>query len=167
MLNVKAIAIANSSVSIQQTFNGMLEGLTSESIKIASYYSSLSAKGKEFFNSCISELEVMFLQQDSKVITERAKTRKLRKQVSCIAKRTKTKKSFIRYAGGLFKTSLYEVLEFRAKQLLQRVGITPTETPILELMSIPVTDAGFIFNTVSLSSEVKCLLNLAAQVLAA
>lgn len=167
MLNVKAIAISHSSVSIQEVFNGLLEGLSSESIMISSYFNSLNRKGQEFFLSCLDTLEGYCVQEDASVVKDRVKTRKLRKQVSTVAKRTKTKKSFIRHVGGLFKTSLYEVLEFRAKQLLQRVGITPTETPILELMAIPLQEAGFIFNTVSLSSEVKCVLNLAAQVLAA
>ena len=58
-------------------------------------------------------------------------------------------------------------MEFEASLLLRRIGVIPTDSPILELMSIPVTEAGFIFNTEGLCNSLKAVLNMAAKVLAA
>ena len=159
---------ANSSElpSVQEYFNGMLEGLSSQEVLVGSYYSSLSVMGKNLFNNLFTEVS-----EEVVSISKTIKTRsvKLRKQISAVAKRH-SKKKVERSEKGIFiisKETLFSKMEFEASLLLRRIGVIPTDSPILELMSIPVTEAGFIFNTEGLCNSLKAVLNMAAKVLAA
>ena len=169
-LNTNVVNFVSSNMStapaVQEYFNGMIEGLSSSEILVGSYYSSLTHAGKGLFDRLFTEVseEVVNI---SKVIKNRSV--KLRKQISAMAKRH-TRKKVERTDKGLFtisKEALFSKMEFEASLLLRRVGITPTGAPILELMSIPVTEAGFIFNTEGLCNSLKFVLNMAAKVLAA
>jgi hypothetical protein len=64
------------------------------------------------------------------------------------------------------KETLFQKMEFEASLLLRRVGVTPTDSPILELMAIPVTEAGFLFSTEELCNSLRGVLAMAAKVLA-
>ena len=152
--------------SVQEYFNGMIEGLSPSEILVGSYYSSLSVMGKNLFNNLFTEVS-----EEVVSISKAIKTRsiKLRKQVSAVTKRH-SKKKVARADKALFqisKETLFQKMEFEASLLLRRVGVTPTDSPILELMAIPVTEAGFIFNTEGLCDSLKSVLNMAAKVLAA
>ena len=152
--------------SVQEYFNGMIEGLSPSEILVGSYYSSLSVMGKNLFNNLFTEVS-----EEVVSISKAIKTRsvKLRKQISAVAKRH-SKKKVERSEKGIFiisKETLFSKMEFEASLLLRRVGITPTDAPILELMSVPVSEAGFIFNTEGLCNSLKAVLNMAAKVLAA
>lgn len=166
--NVVNFVAANSSElpSVQEYFNGMLEGLSSQEVLVGSYYSSLTPTGKGLFDRLFESVS-----QEVVNISKTIKTRsvKLRKQISAVAKRH-SKKKVARADKGLFqisKETLFSKMEFEAGLLLRRVGVTPTDSPILELMSIPVTEAGFLFNTEELCNSLKAVLNMAATVLAA
>lgn len=152
--------------SIQAYFNGMLEGLTSNEVLVGSYYNTLTSQGKVIFNTLFTEVseEVVSV---SKAIKNRS--HKLRKQISAMNKRRVKKGSKVaRATAPIFTTpSLFSTMEAKASELLRRVGIKATETPILELMSIPATDAAFIFHTEELCSALKAVINMAAKVLAA
>lgn len=152
--------------SVQEYFNGMIEGLSPSEILVGSYYSSLSVMGKNLFNNLFTEVS-----EEVVSISKAIKTRsiKLRKQISAVTKRH-SKKKVARAGKGLFqisKETLFSKMEFESGLLLRRVGITPTDSPILELMSIPVSEAGFLFNTEELCNSLKAVLNMAATVLAA
>lgn len=152
--------------SVQEYFNGMIEGLSSSEILIGSYYNSLSVMGKNLFNNLFTEVS-----EEVVSISRTIKTRsvKLRKQISAVAKRH-TRKKVERADKGLFqisKETLFQKMEFEAGLLLRRVGVTPTDSPILELMAIPVMEAAFLFNTEGLCNSLKAVLNMAATVLAA
>ena len=156
----------NVAPTVQEYFNGMIEGLSSSEILVGSYYNSLTSVGKGLFDRLFTEVsdEVISISK-----TIKTRSNKLRKQVSAMAKRH-TRKKVERADKGIFtvsKESLFNKMEFEAGLLLRRVGITPTQTPILELMSIPVSEAGFIFNTEGLCNSLKAVLNMAAKVLAA
>ena len=157
---------ANSSElpSVQEYFNGMLEGLSSQEVLVGSYYSSLSVMGKNLFNNLFTEVS-----EEVVSISKTIKTRsiKLRKQVSAMTKRHRKTKKVERANSPIFKVSLVDKIQLEANLLLRRVGITPTDSPILELMAIPVTEAGFLFNTEGLCNSLKAVLNMAATVLAA
>ena len=159
---------ANTTVqpTIQAYFNGMLEGLSSSEIIVGSYYNSLTITGKGLFDRLFTEVS-----EEVVSISRSIKTRsvKLRKQISAVAKRH-SKKKVERSEKGIFiisKEALFSKMEFEASLLLRRIGVIPTDSPILELMSIPVTEAGFIFNTEGLCNSLKAVLNMAAKVLAA
>ena len=169
-LNNAVVSFVSSNTTVQPTiqayFNGMLEGLTSDQVLIGSYYDTLTSQGKMMFNTIFTEVseEVVSI---SKVIKYRSV--KLRKQISAVAKRH-SKKKVERSEKGIFiisKETLFSKMEFEASLLLRRIGVIPTDSPILELMSIPVTEAGFIFNTEGLCNSLKAVLNMAAKVLAA
>lgn len=163
---VVSFVAANTSVepTIQQYFNGMLEGLSSSEILVGSYYNSLTNTGKGLFNSLFTEVS-----EEVVSISKSIKTRsiKLRKQISAVAKRHRKAKKVVRSTSPIFTVNLFEKMEVEAGLLLRRVGITPTETPILELMSIPVQEAGFLFNSEELCNSLKAVLNMASKVLAA
>ena len=161
-----AAANINVAPTVQEYFNGMIEGLSSSEILVGSYYNSLTSVGKGLFDRLFTEVsdEVISISK-----TIKTRSNKLRKQVSAMAKRH-TRKKVERADKGIFtvsKESLFNKMEFESGLLLRRVGITPTQTPILELMSIPVSEAGFIFNTEGLCNSLKAVLNMAAKVLAA
>ena len=169
-LNTAVVSFVNSNINVapavQEYFNGMLEGLSSSEILVGSYYSSLTSVGKGLFDRLFTEVsdEVISISR-----TIKTRSNKLRKQISAVAKRH-SKSKVQRADKGIFtvsKESLFNKMEFEASLLLRRVGITPTDSPILELMSIPVTEAGFIFNTEGLCNSLKAVLNMAAKVLAA
>ena len=169
-LNTAVVSFVNSNINVapavQEYFNGMLEGLSSSEILVGSYYNSLTSVGKGLFNRLFTEVsdEVISISR-----TIKTRSNKLRKQISAVAKRH-SKSKVQRADKGIFtvsKESLFNKMEFEASLLLRRVGITPTDSPILELMSIPVTEAGFIFNTEGLCNSLKAVLNMAAKVLAA
>ena len=169
-LNTNVINFVNNNATtlptVQQYFNGMIEGLSSSEILVGSYYNSLTITGKGLFDRLFESVS-----EEVVSISKTIKTRsvKLRKQISAVAKRH-SKKKVERADKGIFtvsKESLFNKMEFESGLLLRRVGITPTQTPILELMSIPVSEAGFIFNTEGLCNSLKAVLNMAAKVLAA
>lgn len=169
-LNTNVINFVNNNATalptVQQYFNGMIEGLSSSEILVGSYYNSLTITGKGLFDRLFVEVS-----EEVSNISKTIKTRsvKLRKQISAVAKRH-TRKKVERADKGIFtvsKESLFNKMEFEAGLLLRRVGITPTDAPILELMSVPVSEAGFIFNTEGLCNSLKAVLNMAAKVLAA
>ncbi len=159
---------ANTTVqpTIQAYFNGMLEGLTSDQVLIGSYYDTLTSQGKIMFNTIFTEVseEVASV---SKAIKDRSI--KLRKQISAMNKRRVKKGSKVaRATAPIFTTpSLLSTMEAKASELLRRVGIKTTETPILELMAIPTIDAAFIFHTEELCSALKAVINMAAKALTA
>ena len=164
---VVSFVSANTTVApaVQEYFNGMLEGLSPSEILVGGYYNSLTHAGKGLFDRLFESIS-----EEVASISKAIKTRsvKLRKQISAVAKRH-TRKKVERTDKGLFtisKEALFSKMEFEASLLLRRVGITPTGAPILELMSIPVTEAGFIFNTEGLCNSLKSVLNIAAKVLA-
>lgn len=169
-LNNTVVSFVSSNTTVQPTiqayFNGMLEGLTSSEVLIGSYYDTLTSQGKIMFNTIFTEVseEVVSI---SKVIKYRSQ--KLRKQVSCMAKRRVKKKGskVARATAPIFTTSLFSTMEAKASELLRRVGIKTTETPILELMAIPTIDAAFIFHTEELCSALKAVINMAAKALTA
>ncbi len=165
---VVSFVSANTTVApaVQEYFNGMLEGLSPSEILVGSYYSTLTHAGKGLFDRLFESVS-----EEVVSISRSIKTRsvKLRKQISAVAKRH-TRKKVERADKGLFtvsKESLFNKMEFEASLLLRRVGITPTDSPILELMSIPVQEAGFLFSTEELCNSLKSVLNMAAKVLAA
>lgn len=152
--------------SVQEYFNGMIEGLSPSEILVGGYYNSLTHAGKGLFDRLFESVsdEVISISK-----TIKTRSNKLRKQVSAVAKRH-TRKKVERADKGLFtvsKESLFNKMEFEASLLLRRVGISPTDSPILELMSIPVSEAGFLFSTEGLCNSLKSVLNIAAKVLAA
>lgn len=164
---VSFVSSFSSELTTQHYFNGFLEGLSSSEILVGGYYNSLTVKGKELFNSLFESVseEVVSVSRSIK-----SRSIKLRKQVSAVAKRHRKVKKVQRADKGLFqisKETLFSKMEFEASLLLRRVGVTPTDSPILELMSIPVTEAGFLFNTEELCNSLKAVLNMAATVLAA
>ena len=169
-LNTNVVDFVNSfssELTVQHYFNGFLEGLSSSEIMVGGYYNSLTIKGKELFNSLFEEVS-----EEVVSISRSIKTRsvKLRKQISAVAKRHRKAKKVQRADKGIFtisKEALFSKMEFEAGLLLRRVGVIPTDTPILELMSIPVQEAGFLFNTEELCSSLRGVLNMAATVLAA
>ena len=167
-LNQTAVEFVNSNINttptIQEYFNGMLEGLSSQELLVGSYYSSLTYAGKGLFDRLFESAS-----EEVQVISKRIKTRsvKLRKQVSAVAKRHRKAKKVGRASTPIFKVNLVDKIQLEANLLLRRVGITPTDSPILELMSIPVMEAGFIFKTEELCNSLKAVLKMAAQVLAA
>ena len=157
----------NVAPSVQEYFNGFLEDLSSQEILVGSYYSTLTITGKALFNNIFTEVseEIVSISRSIK-----SRSTKLRKQISAVAKRHRNAKKVQRADKGIFKISkevLFNKMEFEASLLLRRVGIIPTDTPILELMSIPVTEAAFLFNTEELCNSLKAVLNMAATVLAA
>ena len=162
---VSFVSSFSSELTVQNYFNGFLEGLSSSEIIIGGYYNSLTVKGKELFNSLFESVseEVVSISK-----TIKTRSNKLRKQISAVAKRH-SKSKVQRADKGLFtisKENLFSKMEFEAGLLLRRVGITPTDSPILELMSIPVSEAGFLFSTEGLCNSLKSVLNMAAKVLA-
>ena len=169
-LNQTAVEFVNSNIeaapAVQEYFNGMLEGLSSQEVLVGSYYSSLTTTGKGLFDRLFESVS-----QEVVNISKTIKTRsvKLRKQISAVAKRHR-KAKVQRANKGIFmisKETLFQKMEFEAGLLLRRVGIAPTDSPILELMAIPVSEAGFLFNTEELCNSLKAVLNMAAQVLSA
>lgn len=169
-LNTTVVNFVNSNINatptIQEYFNGFLEGLSSSEILVGGYYNSLTSVGKGLFDRLFESVsdEVISISK-----TIKTRSNKLRKQISAVAKRH-SKSKVQRADKGLFtisKENLFSKMEFEAGLLLRRVGITPTDSPILELMSIPVTEAGFIFNTEGLCDSLKSVLSMAAKVLAA
>lgn len=163
---VSFVSSFSSELTVQNYFNGFLEGLSSSEIIIGGYYNSLTVKGKELFNSLFESVSDE-VQEISKTIKTRSV--KLRKQISAVAKR-RSKSKVQRADKGLFtisKETLFQKMEFEASLLLRRVGVTPTDSPILELMAIPVQEAGFLFSTEELCNSLKAVLNIAAKVLAA
>ena len=169
-LNTNVINFVNNNATalptVQQYFNGMIEGLSSSEILVGSYYNSLTSVGKGLFDRLFTEVseEVVSISRSIKY-----RSVKLRKQISAVAKRH-SKKKVERSEKGIFiisKETLFSKMEFEASLLLRRIGVIPTDSPILELMSIPVTEAGFIFNTEGLCNSLKAVLNMAAKVLAA
>ena len=157
---------ANTTITptIQEYFNGMLEGLSSQEVLVGSYYSSLTHVGKGLFDRLFESVsdEVISISK-----TIKTRSNKLRKQVSAMTKRHRKTKKVERANSPIFKVSLVDKIQLEANLLLRRVGITPTDSPILELMAIPVTEAGFLFNTEGLCNSLKAVLNMAATVLAA
>lgn len=169
-LNANVVNFVNSNINVapavQEYFNGFLEGLSSSEILVGGYYNSLTSVGKGLFDRLFESVsdEVISISK-----TIKTRSNKLRKQISAVAKRH-SKSKVQRADKGLFtisKENLFSKMEFEAGLLLRRVGITPTDSPILELMSIPVTEAGFIFNTEGLCDSLKSVLSMAAKVLAA
>lgn len=168
-LNANVVSFVSSfaaELTTQHYFNGFLEGLSSQEVLVGGYYNSLTVTGKALFNNLFTEVS-----EEVVSISRSIKTRsvKLRKQISAVAKRHSRKK-VARAAKGIFKISketLFQKMEFEASLLLRRVGVTPTSSPILELMSIPVMEAAFLFNTEELCNSLKAVLNMAATVLAA
>ena len=168
-LNANVVNFVSSNMStapaVQEYFNGMIEGLSSSEILVGSYYSSLTHAGKGLFDRLFTEVsdEVISISK-----TIKTRSNKLRKQISAVAKRH-SKSKVQRADKGLFtisKENLFSKMEFEAGLLLKRVGITPTDSPILELMPIPVSEAGFLFSTEELCNSLKAVLNMAAKVLA-
>jgi hypothetical protein len=164
---VVSFAAANTTITptIQEYFNGMLEGLSSQEILVGGYYNSLTHVGKGLFDRLFESVSEGVVS-----ISKAIKTRsvKLRKQISAVAKRH-SKSKVQRADKGLFtisKEALFSKMEFEASLLLRRVGIIPTDSPILELMSIPVTEAGFLFSTEELCNSLRGVLAMAAKVLA-
>lgn len=169
-LNTNVVDFVNSNSSalptVQEYFNGMLEGLSCQEVLVGSYYSSLTSVGKGLFDRLFESVS-----EEVQVISKGIKTRsnKLRKQISAVAKRHSRKK-VQRSGKGIFtisKEQLFSKMEFEAGLLLRRVGISPTDTPILELMAIPVQEAGFLFSTEELCNSLRVVLSMAAKVLAA
>ena len=169
-LNTAVVSFVNSNINVaptvQEYFNGMIEGLSPYEILVGSYYSTLTHAGKGLFDRLFESVS-----EEVVSISKTIKTRsvKLRKQISAVAKRH-SKKKVERSEKGIFiisKETLFSKMEFEASLLLRRIGVIPTDSPILELMSIPVTEAGFIFNTEGLCNSLKAVLNMAAKVLAA
>ena len=170
-LNQTVVNFVNSNIeaapTIQEYFNGMLEGLSPQELLVGSYYYSLTSTGKGLFDRLFESVS-----QEVVNISKTIKTRsvKLRKQISAVAKRHRKAKKVQRANKGIFmisKEQLFSKMEFEAGLLLRRVGIAPTDSPILELMAIPVSEAGFLFNTEELCNSLKAVLNMAAQVLSA
>lgn len=167
-LNNTVVSFVNANIgakpTVQQYFNGMLEGLTSSEVLVGSYYSSLTNTGKNLFNNLFTEVseEVVSI---TKKVTKRSI--KLRKQVSALTRRVRKGKKVTRATSPIYTVSLFNVMEAKSSELLRRVGITPTDTPILEIMSITTKEAAFIFNTEELCSSLKAVINMAVKVLAA
>ena len=155
-INVKSIAINNAVVSIQQCFNGMLEGMSADAIKVASYYNTLSIQGKVLFTSCLDVFDAYCIEEDAEVVASRVKTRKLRKQISVVHKRVKKTRKAQRATKIIF--DIKEELINKASSLLRRVGVKPTNTPIEELLNIPVETAGFLFNSQELCNSLKVVM---------
>ncbi len=169
-LNNAVVSFVSSNTTVQPTiqayFNGMIEGLSPSEILVGSYYSTLTHAGKGLFDRLFESVS-----EEVVSISKTIKTRsvKLRKQISAVAKRH-SKKKVERSEKGIFiisKETLFSKMEFEASLLLRRVGITPTDSPILELMSIPVSEAGFLFSTEELCNSLRVVLSMAAKVLAA
>ena len=149
--------------TVQEYFNGLLEGLTSQEVVVGAYYNTLSITGKELFTKIFDEVA-----EEVSVVAETIKTRsvKLRKQVSATAKRSR--KKVVRATKGLFtEVNNFNVMEQKAAELCRRVGITPTSTPVLELMAITVEEAAFLFNTQELCQALQLVVKLAAKNLVA
>ena len=168
-LNANVVNFVNSNINVapavQEYFNGFLEGLSSSEILVGGYYNSLTHAGKGLFDRLFESVsdEVISISK-----TIKTRSNKLRKQVSAVAKRHKAKR-VERADKGIFtisKEALFNKMEAEASLLLRRVGITPTDSPILELMSVPVSEAGFLFSTEELCNSLKAVLNMAAKVLA-
>lgn len=166
-LNANVVNFVSSNIivtpTVQEYFNGMLEGLSFSEILVGSYYNSLSPEGKGLFGKLFISVT-----EEVSSVAKVIKTRsiKLRKQISAMAKRSRKAKKVDRSTSPIFTVNLFQKMEVEAGLLLRRVGITPTDTPILELMSISVEEAGFLFNTEGLCNSLKAVLNMAAKVLA-
>lgn len=166
-LNTAVVSFVTANItttpSVQEYFNGMLEGLSSSEVLVGGYYNSLTSVGKGLFDSLFESVseEVVSISKTIKI-----RGVKLRKQISAVAKRHSRKK-VDRANAPIFKVNLVDKIQLEASLLLRRVGVTPTDSPILELMAIPVSEAGFLFNTEELCNSLKAVLNMAATVLAA
>lgn len=168
-LNTNVVSFVSSfasEVTPQAYFNGFLEGLSSQEVLVGGYYNSLSTVGKGLFSRLFVEVS-----EEVVSISKTIKTRsmKLRKQVSAVAKRHSRKK-VARATKGIFlitKEKLFSKMEAEASLLLRRVGISPTDTPILELMAIDIKEAAFLFKSEGLCNTLKGVLAMAAKVLAA
>lgn len=167
-LNMFELAISNVNLTIQESFNILLEGnIHLDTAKATIYRESLTEAGKKFFDSQMNILAKILIEEATPVVKGlKRKGIKLRKQISAMAKKRHSKKKVERASAPIFTVNLFEKMEIEAGLLLRRVGITPTETPILELMSISVEEAGFIFNTEELCNSLKAVLNMASKVLA-
>lgn len=155
-------------LSIQSQFNNILEAAAAEyaakKMMIATYGRVLSKLEQLAlkFNG-----EVSFVQATVDAINTVRANRRV-KQISAVAKkRHKKAEKVARATKGLFTVSLFEVMEAKASSLLRRVGINPTSTPTLELMAIPVEEAGFLFNTGDLCASLKAVIRMAAKAIAA
>lgn len=166
-LNANVVSFVSSfaaELTTQHYFNGFLEGLSSQEVLVGGYYNSLTPTGKGLFDRLFESVS-----EEVASISRSIKTRsvKLRKQISAVAKRHRKAKKVERSSAPIFKINLVDKIQLEANLLLRRVGVTPTDSPILELMSIPVSEAGFLFNTEELCNSLKAVLNMAATVLAA
>lgn len=167
-LNTNAVNFAETNmdtiIPVQAYFNAFLEDISSEELIVAEYTASLTQAGKELFSKMFAVSE-----ETIEAVSTAIKNRsiKLRKQISAVAKRHSKAKKTERANAPIFKVNLVDKIQLESSLLLRRVGITPTDSPILELMSIPVMEAGFLFNTEELCSSLKAVLNMSTEVLAA
>ena len=97
--------------TIQEYFNGMIEGLSSQEVLVGSYYSSLTHAGKGLFDRLFESVS-----QEVVYISKRIKTRsvKLRKQVSAVAKRHRKAKKVGRASTPIFKVNLVDKIQLEA-----------------------------------------------------